>query len=96
LPTRASIYKGNVHSKLAAARTAIENRNHPPSENSQPPPTLPAPAQEIDVPDWRALLWNAYGCGRIKRLLVSQHLHRGYECVDFYTWRPTLLSMTGC
>jgi hypothetical protein len=44
---------GNVHSKLAAARTAIENRNHPPSEDSQPP-TAPS-AQEVDAPDWRAL-----------------------------------------
>jgi hypothetical protein len=28
--------------------------------------------------------------------LVSQHLHEASECVDSYTWRPTLLSMTGC
>lgn len=50
---------GNVHSKLAAARTAIENRNHPPSENSQPPPA--PPAQEIDAPDWRALFQKLTG-----------------------------------
>ena len=50
---------GNVHSKLAAARTAIENRNHPPSENEQP---LPAPpAQTIDAPDWRALFQKLTG-----------------------------------
>jgi hypothetical protein len=49
---------GNVHSKLATARTAIENRNHPPSENSQPPPP---PAQEIDAPDWRALFQKLTG-----------------------------------
>jgi len=50
---------GNVNSKLAAARTAIENRNHPPSESSQPPTALPA--QEIDVPDWRALFQKLTG-----------------------------------
>jgi hypothetical protein len=44
---------GNVHSKLAAARTAIEHSNHPPSDSSQPPP--PPPVQEIDVSDWRVL-----------------------------------------
>jgi hypothetical protein len=49
---------GNVHSKLSAARTAIENRNHPPSENSQPPAP---PAQEIDAPDWRALFQKLTG-----------------------------------
>ena len=50
---------GSVHSKLAAARTAIENRNHPPSENSQPP--LAPPAQEIAAPDWRALFQKLTG-----------------------------------
>jgi hypothetical protein len=50
---------GNVHSKLATARTALENRNRPPSENSQPPPA--PPAQEIDAPDWRALFQKLTG-----------------------------------
>jgi hypothetical protein len=50
---------GNVHSKLAAARTAIENRNHTSSENSQLPPA--SPAQEIDAPDWRALFQKLTG-----------------------------------
>ncbi len=49
----------NVHSNLAAARTAIENRNHQPSHNA---PLPPAPlAQEIDALDWRALFQKLTG-----------------------------------
>lgn len=44
---------GNVHSKLATARTSIEELNRPPGENTQLP-TAP-PAQKAADLDWRAL-----------------------------------------
>ena len=50
---------GNVQSKLAAARTAIENLNHRPSESTQLSPA--PPAQEIEAPDWRALFQKLTG-----------------------------------
>lgn len=63
---------GNVHSKLAAARTAVEIRNQQPSENARLPP-----AEVIAALDWRALFRKLTGidlgtCSTCGGPMVSQ------------------------